>query len=337
SGLAQRATDVLVANSALRNLFSSLIFTDAQGRVVAAYPDPAFLARDLSEHAWFQDTARALTGRINGPFLGSVYRRPLVNITAPLFDHNNRFIGVVAGTLELDERSFLGRLGNIPVGESGYLVVANREGMVIAHGEEGQIMKRVPDQHALIQSMLRGEEGAGETWRADGLPVLVAYRQINQADWFVAAVLPHREALRPVNRFMVSALLASLAVLVVLLLICGRVFGRLFRPLEVLEDALEDRLAKSSNEPIALQGSAEIRAIAQTFNRVFTERLRTLAELDAERQQQERRLSWEATHDALTGLVNRRAFMAQLVHWLQQVQHEDKQAVLAMVDLDHFK
>ena len=40
------------------------------------------------------------------------------------------------------------------------------------------------------------------------------------------------------------------------------------------------------------------------------ERLVFVLRDDSERRRQEERLSWEATHDPLTGLTNRRAFMA---------------------------
>ncbi len=58
---------------------------------------------------------------------------------------------------------------------------------------------------------------------------------------------------------------------------------------------------------------------------------------DSERRRQEERLSWEATHDPLTGLANRRAFMASLVHWLGEARNGAGGSVLALVDLDHFK
>ena len=58
---------------------------------------------------------------------------------------------------------------------------------------------------------------------------------------------------------------------------------------------------------------------------------------DSERRRQEERLSWEATHDPLTRLLNRRAFMASLVQWLGEARENGKPSALALIDLDHFK
>ncbi len=67
------------------------------------------------------------------------------------------------------------------------------------------------------------------------------------------------------------------------------------------------------------------------------ERLVVVLRDDSERRRQEQRLSWEATHDSLTGLLNRRAFSAALVKWLGEAPNLVTASVLMLIDLDHFK
>ncbi len=50
-----------------------------------------------------------------------------------------------------------------------------------------------------------------------------------------------------------------------------------------------------------------------------------------------RQMSYQATHDALTGLVNRREFERRLVEALESAHSGDAHHVLAYIDLDHFK
>jgi diguanylate cyclase (GGDEF)-like protein/PAS domain S-box-containing protein len=49
------------------------------------------------------------------------------------------------------------------------------------------------------------------------------------------------------------------------------------------------------------------------------------------------KLSWQATHDDLTGLINRREFNRQIVEAIQDVKKTDKTHVLCYLDLDRFK
>ncbi|WP_372986884.1 diguanylate cyclase domain-containing protein [Marinobacter sp.] len=58
---------------------------------------------------------------------------------------------------------------------------------------------------------------------------------------------------------------------------------------------------------------------------------------DTERRREEQRLSWEATHDSLTQVLNRRAFTATLVKLLGEAARHDTPSVLMLIDLDHFK
>jgi len=50
-----------------------------------------------------------------------------------------------------------------------------------------------------------------------------------------------------------------------------------------------------------------------------------------------RNLSWQANHDPLTGLPNRRAFETTLQHLLDTVRHDARQHGLLYIDLDQFK
>lgn len=58
---------------------------------------------------------------------------------------------------------------------------------------------------------------------------------------------------------------------------------------------------------------------------------------DRERRMQEAQLSWEATHDSLTGLYNRRAFTDILVQWIGEARNLSTPSVLMLIDLDYFK
>ena len=58
---------------------------------------------------------------------------------------------------------------------------------------------------------------------------------------------------------------------------------------------------------------------------------------DSERRRQQQRLSWEATHDSLTHLLNRRGFRDAMDKLLAEAGTHEAPSVLMLIDLDHFK
>lgn len=54
-------------------------------------------------------------------------------------------------------------------------------------------------------------------------------------------------------------------------------------------------------------------------------------------EQQSKLFEYQATHDLLTGIANRRAFDEQLVHCFEQAKLEQQPLCLALIDIDHFK
>ncbi|MBR5731192.1 MAG: GGDEF domain-containing protein, partial [Firmicutes bacterium] len=73
-------------------------------------------------------------------------------------------------------------------------------------------------------------------------------------------------------------------------------------------------------EKLPVGGAEEVRLLANTYNAMFEET-----------QRRHSRLSYEASHDAVTGLSNRRAFEEALEEW------DESQMAMIIVDVDNFK
>ena len=73
-------------------------------------------------------------------------------------------------------------------------------------------------------------------------------------------------------------------------------------------------------EKLPVKGAEEVRLLARTYNAMFEET-----------QRRHSRLSYAASHDAVTGLSNRRAFEEALEEW------DESQMAMIIVDVDNFK
>lgn len=283
--LAARATILVRREVALRHLFSGVYLINAEGRIIAEYPQ-AFnqVGIDVSQRAYFRETTQTLTPVISQPFRSFYQNQPAVMITAPIFDHKGRFIGMIGGATLLGDRNFMEQVGEVRVGKSGYLSVATRNGVTLAHGQSGQVMAPVNTASESVALAMTGFEGVLRSEDGDGKDVIMAVRQMAQVPWYVAGVWPLKDAFAPANRLVDNLLWVLLAVIAVLAPLALVVFRRLMMPLNVLGNQLAERHLGVRTTPLDVFGVAEIRQVAETFNTVMEERdevLSSLAEREA--------------------------------------------------------
>lgn len=94
-------------------------------------------------------------------------------------------------------------------------------------------------------------------------------------------------------------------------------------------------------EEITFELRAQLLDVELTMLRLgrdmLNERLVFVLRDDRERRQHEEKLSWEATHDTLTGLLNRRGFNDTLTKWLLEANSLTRPSVMMLIDLNYFK
>ena len=111
-----------------------------------------------------------------------------------------------------------------------------------------------------------------------------------------------------VEQALIFALIAIVLIIVILTTI--QVIGPLIRAIPRIRD----------DKPIPVRGASEFRFLASTYNRIYEEN-----------RNQKQELAYEASHDQLTGVFNRKGF-EQL---LKQVDHT--KTALLLIDIDRFK
>lgn len=124
------------------------------------------------------------------------------------------------------------------------------------------------------------------------------------------AIQTQQEVRRVINR---QTILVLLFVILAVLALCMNYF-LIIRPIRKSVDNLDRR------EPIPVEGSYEVRHLAQVYNDVLKDNVEKTAAL-----------SHAATHDALTGLYNRAAFDKVYD------QYKNSHAGVLIADVDHFK
>ncbi len=265
---------------ALRHLFDAVFLFDVNGDVIATYPEKySPLGMNVADRPYFIKSSSQLTPIISAPFISKYRDKSAVMMTAPVFDHRQRFVGMIAGGVFLEGDNFMTESSGIDIGRTGYVTVATRNGLVLAHGRTGKSMMPVHLESPVVQAAMEGFEGAMLARNSEGVNTIMAVRQLSQVPWYVAAVWPAREAYGPVYRLTDSFTLVLLGVLLVGVPLALIVFRRLMAPLKLLGAQISDRHLGVRTLPVDEVGGIEIRQVAETFNTVMAERDEVMASL----------------------------------------------------------
>lgn len=166
---------------ALEHLFDAIYLIDSKGNVLAEnLPDLDLTGSNLSHRDYFQDASQRLTPVISEPYVSIYQDQPAITIVAPIFDHRQKFIGMLGGALLLSGENFMEDVASLRIGETGYLGVATRSGITLAHGRSGQVMAPVRVGNPVLKDAMEGFEGTRQTRNGDGDRTIMSVQQMAQ-------------------------------------------------------------------------------------------------------------------------------------------------------------
>ena len=139
-----------------------------------------------------------------------------------------------------------------------------------------------------------------------------------------------------------TMLVTGLAIAVLGLLLAGMLAWRLgrdiVRPLAMLTDAVERIGAGDLNARVQVDSGGEFAVLEQCVNHMAAELKASHDTLQEKVRAATAKLSWQASHDSLTGLLNRNGFDEALRQaWAGAKEEEDTRHCLLYLDLDQFK
>lgn len=139
------------------------------------------------------------------------------------------------------------------------------------------------------------------------------------------------------NRILWLGSLLVLFSLAATALIAMRMSNRLTGSVDEIVDALNSITKGDLNTRIAVSSGGELGALARGINTMTVSLKAAQDNLQEKIDAATEVISYQASHDTLTGLVNRREFEKRLDHALSRAQREGQQHALCFIDLDQFK
>ncbi|WP_346299928.1 PAS domain-containing protein [Halomonas sp. BM-2019] len=278
-GSSEEVAERLAQNRSLLAHFEGIMITDADGRVIADLPEvPGRVGLETARTEYFTMLSHSRWPYVSRPFIGRASAQPLVLV--PRVTADGTFDGAVGGILNLAHGQFFRSIATLTFQHDGHVAIftAAGEPVFVPISLEGPVasLRRLdpPD----FQRALDGWEG--ETRHAlEGESMLVAYRQVWEADWVVAMMMPRRSVLAPLQAFLERLWWTWLVAALLMLLLTRWWVGRQLTPLHRLERQIAE-VGTGVRQRLALSTDLhELTQVSHAFNRLEQERREALHRL----------------------------------------------------------
>ncbi|ANU09657.1 diguanylate cyclase [Planococcus antarcticus DSM 14505] len=318
--------------------FSWIGLTDQDGTVIAS-TDSILKGVDISERPVYSEA-------LEKTFIGDVHEAVLladllpnptgeamkfVDISTPIYDDNNDFMGVLATHLSWEwveeiEASMLDSLKNRDSIE--FLIVSKIDDVVILGpddllgkplGLESIELARTNQNGSIIETWPNGKEYVTGYMMENG------YKEYPGLGWTILVRQPVEVAYASTKELLLFFLVSGLIFVVFFAILGWLLAGRLASPLKNIAHAA-DRLRVGELVQIPLyRGTSELETLSLSLRKLVSDLTHTESALVEMKE--------VAKRDELTGLANRYA----LDFYLREFVQEHKMAIVLYIDLDGFK
>ena len=294
----------------LQNLMptvSSISLADTQGHYLRApevLPTEKSKTFDPRTRPWFIAQAEAsIFSHYTRPYMDYFTGHPTVTLYKPLISPEGRLKGTIAFHLDLTSMGFTLRQMVAPV--QGEFFVVERDGAVVLHPDPGALFKQYVSE-ALMDKMTSGEghlyDKKSNAW--------YYYYSFTNPDWFVIYRVSGA-TLTDITRHETTIVGWGFALAAIIIILFGLYLRHASR--SVLMHIINAIKTGDVNEAPRLE--------AMLSHTIQSNKEREMAYVR------------QATHDALTGCKNRRAFDSDIAELLNAQQP----FAMALVDIDNFK
>lgn len=243
--------------------YDFISFADVEGQVI--YSTNSHLRGDISDRQYFQ-LSRSGSPYVSGIFYSDILGTNIMIMSHPLFNYENKIIGVLSAGLNLN--SFYNLLQDIRMGETSELFLIDSEGTLLSPTKLGG--KPLVDSGFApgTKNPHTGVEGIKTHLDYRGKKVLCAYRKLGESDIYLVSEMDRDEALsflKNVNQVILFVFLPFLVILIVISNLNSRRITALFQRLtRDLGNALrEARSKKIEADSVNIELESQVRESRQ--------------------------------------------------------------------------
>ena len=250
--------------------------------------------------------AFALDGRsfISDPYRSTVFGRHVLYLCVPVQSPEGEVIGSLSTLLDLEE-ALSTLLTSTQFGESGYIVLVDHDGLILAHPDRARAREDV-SMYRAVQSGLKGESGSLVDLNRAGQKRLFFYRpvkglgSINPKPMILISEMDEREALSPLYSLRFKLVSGTVLIALACLAIAQQLSRYIKRPFEDLLHMVEQVQAGDLSVRAHTHGRDEIGQLGAALNGM----VEGLRERDMVKEIFGRYVTTQVSDEVLKGNVN---------------------------------
>ncbi|MCZ8532434.1 sensor domain-containing diguanylate cyclase [Psychrobacillus psychrodurans] len=300
--------------------FNSLSVINDQGIAIATTPNIGIVGSKISSFGVKEAFARK-EAFISKPYYAQTGRL-LILITTPLFGDSGEYLGMLNGTVYLEEDNFIRDILAEHYSQDGsYVYVVDRDGTLIYHPNKTRIGESV-ESNLVVQKLLEEKSGALQLDNTLGTNFLAGYTYIEKSKWGVVSQTPYTSALKPLSGIMLTIFIFSLPFIIIFLVSAFYVSTKLASPLRKLAiNTLRDVDDQEEviDVPTWYFEAKQLTMTIENYRKRQRETVESMKEI--------------SVTDPLTGLKNRR--YADIL--FGKLFDQQTNFSIIMLDIDHFK
>ena len=268
-----KAQAFLDQQAALQSMFDTgLLIVGKDGNLIAESPfRKDRRGRDLSPREFFQHSMLTQKPYISKPYASTRNTaEPAIRMTAPIFDAEGHFLGLLVGRMDLLGDNLMVRIGNVKNGNKGYVYMTDRDGLMILHPDKKRLLTPTIGRNPMYDKAHAGFEGTGETITSYGDSVIVTFKRVPYTGWIFASNYMMSEAQAPFERALRYVSLAIGIGCIVLIALVSTLMRRLIDPLSRFTEHVETLPSKAGPDRlIQHDGGGEIGILVGAFNHMI--------------------------------------------------------------------
>jgi diguanylate cyclase (GGDEF)-like protein len=317
------------------SIFKYIYFADSSGRMII-HPD-VNLSSDYKpqNRNWYKKAVKNRELIWTDSYLDANDRYLMITVALPIKNNDGKILGVLAGDILLNQLS--SSVASKKIGETGYAYIANQKGEIIAHPTFELVENKYNVNNVINYKKIYNAQVGSLNYTANNEEKLASFVFLERLNSIIFSQMNTREAFSVRNKLETLIFEISLGILFILIITIYFINKRyLLKPIQQLINNVIKVAERHFDVKINNRRDDEIGKLAQNFNYMTEEISAAYQQLEAYNQEitaLNDNLEYQAYHDPLTKLANRRKFMEKL----DAVLTKEKVGTIILLDFDNFK